>query len=309
MAINSKLSFWTTFCLTILLASATSTLAQSSQTAPSQNPTTPANPASNTNVTARPVGPTQGPYPPDDITRNDVAQMDRFLDDHREIAEQLRRDPSLINDQKWVAAHPALQDFLHNNPQIAQAFKADPNLFIHDAERYNQRDDISRRDVVEMNRFLDTHPEIAEQLRRDPRLVDNPQWVEAHPQLHEFLQSHPQLTAALRANPKEFMRDEYRYDQTGKPYANGGRNGELSSFGEFLGVHSNVAADLKADPSLATNKEYLATHQDLDEYLKAHPGVNDQLTQNPQAVMGSALVQKTGNVGSKPITLSPTPKQ
>ncbi|MGA8868211.1 MAG: hypothetical protein WB510_14650, partial [Candidatus Sulfotelmatobacter sp.] len=47
-----------------------------------------------------------------DITRREVAIMDEFLDKHPEIAEQLQKDPKLIDDQKWVANHPALQDFM-----------------------------------------------------------------------------------------------------------------------------------------------------------------------------------------------------
>jgi hypothetical protein len=317
-----KTSCWTAFCLTtfLALASGVTLLAQTAQTqAPDQpasampnqpaNPPAPANPAPPTTVNpgppvAHPVGPTPRPEPtppPDDITRRDLSTMDRFLDDHREIAEQLRHDPSLIDNQKWVAAHPELQQFLQNNPQVAAAFKADPNLFMHDAESYNRRDDISRPDVVELNRFLDDHREIAEQLRHDPKLIDNQQWVAAHPQLQEFLENHQQLAAAFRANPNEFMRDEYRYDQTGKPYGQGNdRNGEMASFGQFLGVHSNVAAELRADPSLATNKEYLATHPELDGYLKAHPTVNDELAQNPQGVMSSDFVQKS-SFGAKPV--------
>jgi hypothetical protein len=331
MAIKPKINCWTTFCLTtfLALASGVTLLAQTTQSqtpdqpASTSAPTNPApptatNPPSPGAPVAQPVGPTPrpipgpNPVPPDDITRRDLSTMDRFLDDHREIAEQLRHDPSLIDNPRWVAAHPALQQFLENNPQVAAAFKADPNLFMHDAESYNRRDDITRPDVVELNRFLDSHPEVAEQLRHDPRLIDNQQWVAAHPQLQAFLQDHQQLAAAFRANPNEFMRDEYRYDQSGKPYGQGNdRNGEMSSFGQFLGAHDNVAADLRADPSLGTNKEYLATHPELDEYLKAHPTVNQELAQNPQGVMSSEWVQKSGNFGAKPVgptTAPPTAK-
>src|ERR1700687_4751523 len=33
-----------------------------------------------------------------DTTRRELANFDQFLDDHRELAEQLRRDPSLVNN-------------------------------------------------------------------------------------------------------------------------------------------------------------------------------------------------------------------
>jgi hypothetical protein len=39
--------------------------------------------------------------PGDDITRRDLARFDQFLDSHHEIAEQLRRAPSLIDDPQF----------------------------------------------------------------------------------------------------------------------------------------------------------------------------------------------------------------
>src|SRR5216110_3453387 len=38
-----------------------------------------------------------------------IADMDRFLDSHPEVAEQLRKDPSLIRNEEFVENHPALQ--------------------------------------------------------------------------------------------------------------------------------------------------------------------------------------------------------
>jgi hypothetical protein len=82
--------------------------------------------------------------------------------------------------------------------------------------------------------------------------------------------------------------------------------GELTSFGQFLGGHSNVAADLSNDPSLANNKEYRANHPELDQYLNAHPTVSQQLAADPQAVMGSNVVQQEG--GIKPVGPTSKPK-
>jgi hypothetical protein len=268
---------------------------------PTANPTNP-----------MPVGPTPRPTPPDDITRREIAEMNQFLDAHPEIAEQLRKDPSLIDNRKWVSDHPGLQEYLQNHPVVAQAFRENPNLFMRDEERYDQRDDISRRDVEEMGHFLNGHPEIAEQLRKDPSLIDNRQWVANHPALQEYLQTHPQVADAFRAHPDAFMRDEDRYDhhddRIGARVGDERNRGELTSFGQFLGGHSSLAAELSGDPSLANNKEYLATHPELDEYLKTHPAMSQQLAENPQAVMNSNWVQQNGGFNPKPVGPTPKPK-
>lgn len=326
MAIKTK--FYGRFCLAFLaVAMLLSVSIVSGQTTPSTNPSNPptATPPSTPqptptptptptpappvpNPAPEPVGPTpRPPYPappPSNITDRDVAEMNQFLDSHPEIAEQLRKDPSLIDNRSFVAAHPALQEYLQNHPQLASAFRSRPDLFMRDESRYNG-------DVADMSHFLNTHPEIAEQLRKDPKLIDNRAWVTSHPALEEYLQSHPQIAQAFRSDPGAFMRDEDSYDrQAGNRVnvnANDRNRGEFTSFGEFLGGHANVAAELSNNPTLATNKDYLAMHPELDEYLRAHPTVSQQLAQDPQGVMNSSWVQKPGGFQAKPVGPTPRP--
>jgi len=56
-----------------------------------------------------------------DINRDELGRFDRFLDSHREIAEQLRKDPSLVNDRHFVKNHPALQTYLRDHPETREA--------------------------------------------------------------------------------------------------------------------------------------------------------------------------------------------
>jgi len=261
----------------------------------------------------------------DDITRREIASMDRFLDAHPEIAEQLRKDPSRIDSREFVDNHPALHEYLQQHPNVRVAFKEHPDAFMRDEERYDRQGDrdhdrdrdITRKDLQEMDRFLDHHPEVAEQLRKDPSLIDNRQWVAGHSDLREFLEKNPQVREEFREHPDQFMRAEERYDQhegdrdhdwnrdhDARMGGDNDRNrGEYTSFGQFLGGHSNVATELSSDPSLATNKEYLATHPELDQYLKAHPTMSQQLTANPQAVMSSTWVQQGSGIGTKQPTM------
>jgi hypothetical protein len=264
----------------------------------------------------------------DNISRQDVADLDRFLDSHPEIAEQLRKDPSLVDNRKWVSGHPALQDYLKEHPEVAESFRSNPNVFMQD-ENSLDRNDISRRDVADMDRFLDKHPEIAEQLRKDPSLIDNHKWVSAHPALQDYLKEHPEVAESFRSNPNVFMQDENRYDhqEAANEYGSNDRDrdrfndrdrdrfndrdrGELTNFGHFLGEHSSMATELQRDPSLANNQEYRSSHPELDEYLKAHPAMSQQLSANPQAVMNSNLVQPNGSgaPGTTAKPMMPKPK-
>src|SRR5258708_2117850 len=214
-----------------------------------------------------------------DTTRRQVAEMDQFLDGHPEVAEQLRKDPSLINNQDFIEKHPELQEFLQSHPGIREEFQENPNAFMRQENRYERHEgdedrdhgrrdgDTTRRELASMDRFMDSHPEIAEQLRKDPSLINNREFMENHPALQEYLQKHPEVSEEFKENPNAFMRQENRYDRhehdrdrdrgirTGdradrQRMVDPARRGERTSFAEVLGGHSAVAEQLSKDPSL-----------------------------------------------------------
>ena len=282
---------------------------------------------------AEPVGPErQAPtsVPRDrDITERDVAEMDHFLDHHPEIAEQLRKDPALIDNARFVSDHPALAEYLKEHPGVRKEFDSNPYAFMHAEDRYDRGREssghydfgITREELASMDGFLDKHPEIAEQLRRDPSLIDNQRFVADHPALQQYLQEHPRVSAEFRQHPDVFMRDEERYDRREDARTYGDRDRdrdfdrdhdrdrrEMGTFGEFLRGHTTTADALTSDPTLANNREFLETHPDLQEYLKAHPGMQQQLAANPQAVMTSPALVGTTAPPRKGVTAPPKPE-
>lgn len=153
-----------------------------------------------------------------DITNGELANMDRFLDRHPEIAEQSHKNPSLVNNREFVENHPALQQFLQDHPLVRQEVRENPNTFLGQEDRYERHDDSRDRDatrgeMASMDRFMDHHPEIAEQLRKNPSLVNNREFLENHPALQAYLQDHPEVREEIRENPNAFMRQEDRYDR------------------------------------------------------------------------------------------------
>jgi GrpB-like predicted nucleotidyltransferase (UPF0157 family) len=166
---------------------------------------------------------------------------------------------------------------------------------MHQEQRYDHREDQARdRDVTRgelgnMDRFMDSHPEIGEQLRKDPSLVNNKKFVESHTALQQFLAEHPGVREEYKENPNAFMNREQRFDRR----EDQGRTrdvtrGEISSFNEFLGDHNAIAGELSKNPSLAKNEEYLENHPALRDYLKSNPKVHQELSENPQAFLQSA---------------------
>jgi hypothetical protein len=226
----------------------------------------------------------------DDITRRDLANFDRFLDDHRETAQQLRKDPSLIDNHQFLDSHPELQAYLRQHPQVRQEIQDNPNAFMHDENPYDRQEgsrdnDITRRDVANFDRFLDDHRETAEQLRKDPSLIDSHEFLNSHPELQTYLQQHPQVRQEIQDNPNAFMHDENRYDRQEGNRDNESNRRELASFDQFLDSHRETAEQVRKDPTLLNNDQFVKNHPALQTYLQQHPEIGQQVKQNPDAFM------------------------
>jgi len=220
-----------------------------------------------------------------DTTTRQLSSFDNFMDGHPEIAEQLRKDPSLVRDREFVKNHPALQDYLQRNPGVREEISENPQSFMHQEERFDRQQ--TRRELSNLDQFLDTHPAIAEQLRKNPSLVNDKKFVANHPELKEFLQSHGGVAQELSQNPDAFMRQEQRFDQRedNRDRDRDTTRGQLASMDRFLDSHPEIAEQLRKDPSLVNNKDFVKSHPELQSYLQQHPGVHEEFSENPNAFM------------------------
>jgi hypothetical protein len=227
----------------------------------------------------------------DDATRQELANFNRFLDSHPETAEQVRKDPSFVNNEDFLQHHPALQTYLQDHPAVREQIKTDPNAFMREESRYERHDDdrgrdrdVNREELAHFDQFLDTHRETAEQLRKDPSLVDNEEFVRNHPALQTYLHDHPELREQLKSSPNAFMHQEERYDRHDDDRDRINRE-ELGHFDQFLNTHRETAEQLRKDPSLVDNQDFLQHHPALQTYLQEHPELRQQLKQDPNALM------------------------
>lgn len=263
-----------------------------------------------------------------DDRRQEQARFDQFLDSHREIAEQLRKDPSLVNDPKFVKNHPPLQDYLKQHPGVSDALKDNPNAFMKQEDRYDRQEayrdrDANQGELARFDQYLDRHRDTAEQLRKDPSLVNNKQYLKDHPDLQAYLQEHPGVRQQIQNDPNAFMQREERFDartdnardseraarerddrsmtknatnqdaenrgdQDRDHDANRDRDAnrqQLAQFDRFLDGHRETAEQLRKDPSLIDNRQFLKDHPALQSYLQEHPETREQVKQDPDAFM------------------------
>ena len=148
--------------------------------------------------------------------------------------------------------------------------------------------DVTLGELGRFDQFLDAHPEIARDVRKDPALINNKDFVEDHPQLGEFLKTHPGVREEARENPRAFMKDERGFEHSAFDRDRGDHDttrAEVARFDEFLDNHPAVDRELRKNPGLVNNAEYVERHPELGEFLRNHPGVREEIRENPRAFM------------------------
>jgi hypothetical protein len=149
-----------------------------------------------------------GGWADDNLSRSDLRTFHEFLEGHPRVATDLRNNPSLANDRRWISRHDDLEAFLRDHPQIRRELREDPGRVMAWERNFNARTDLRKFD-----RFLDSHPRLAERLRANPQLLRDRGFVENHDELREFLRDNPDMRRELQARPHEFMERVARYDR------------------------------------------------------------------------------------------------
>src|SRR5258706_7643304 len=159
--------------------------------------------------------------PNPDLTRQQVATMDQFLDKNPDVDRDLRRNPALVNSEEYLEAHPQLQAFLNQHPNVKEEIAENPRYFMQRQNRFDQQErsrgqnpnpDLTRQQVAAMDQFLDSHPDIDKTLSRNPWLIRNAEYLKEHPELQTFLNQHPEIREESAETPKYFMQRENRFD-------------------------------------------------------------------------------------------------
>jgi hypothetical protein len=114
----------------------------------------------------------------------------------------------------------------------------------------SRADSITRQELNNFDQFLDNHNKIAQDLRRNPNLVNDPAYIRSHPDLKEFLNNHHGVRDELRNNPRRFLAREGWYApgrgyENSRGYQSNGREGwrEHDAWREGHGSYSRRGSD------------------------------------------------------------------
>jgi len=185
-----------------------------------------------------------------------------------------------VTTQCWLTIL-ALASALSTTPAGAQSQSTVPQ---------DRDSDLRTWQLSGLDQFLDSHPELSEQLHKDPSLVTNEEFVEKHPDLQQYLESHPEVREQFNQNPNAVMHQEQRYDRREDRQDDRDRDltpSELASMDRFMDSHPEIAEQIRKDPSLLDNRKFVESHSALQQYLAAHPGVREEIRENPSAFMSA----------------------
>jgi hypothetical protein len=122
---------------------------------------------------------------------------------------------------------------LRDHPQVRQQIDQNPTAFMRDEDRLNARDEDRMRDngmrrddnhdrIAHFGEFLGGHPDLSDQLSRNPELVRNQEFMENHPDFKEYLRDHPDVQNDLMANPQNFIKSAQQFNTSKGSYGGHG---------------------------------------------------------------------------------------
>src|SRR5215467_14826705 len=180
---------------------------------------------------------------------------------------------------KWLR-HCALAAVLTGAPIITLAQTATPAP--EPTNPAADRAEDNREALGQFDKFLDTHPQVRQDLRSNPSLASDPSYLAQHPDLQTYLNQHPGLDKRITANPEGVLNRETRLNRE----QNASRDAHaLGSFDRLLDQHPEFAKDLRQNPNLINDPNFVSQHPQLQQYLQNHPAVAKHLQQNPKGVL------------------------
>ncbi len=106
----------------------------------------------------------------------------------------------------------AMQQMEHDRDAKAQDRDKDRDAMAAGSAR--EANDLTEQEIKTWDSFLDSHPQIAEALQKDPQKVNDPGFVSDHAELQSFLNDHPKVREELKENPSKVMNREKSFEKT-----------------------------------------------------------------------------------------------
>jgi hypothetical protein len=147
---------------------------------------------------------TAAPSPTPDAViaqRRALREFDRFLDHHPLLEDELRLNPALRTDARFLSTNPDLRRFLATAPELPAALQTYPRYFLYRALLREALAPLKHSEIARLGELLDKDPEMERTLVRRPAAIRDAPFLAAHPLLRSFLQTHPPLDHVFLPTP------------------------------------------------------------------------------------------------------------
>ena len=137
---------------------------------------------------------------------NALTMYENFLALHQTAAQALSANPSLYRSPGFMVQHPDVWSYLNQNPALYQSLAAKVPAYSPDAAAFN------------LSNYLHYHPDIARTLAANPSIVNDPAYLNQHPDFKGFLTHHPGVRQQLTMRGWNFRgwQQTHPWDQRGQ---------------------------------------------------------------------------------------------
>jgi hypothetical protein len=123
--------------------------------------------------------------------------LDRFLNHHPLLEEQLRISPQLADDATFLARNPDLRDFARSNPDAIKRVSADPRHLLYRALLRQAHAALPMREMAVFDEVFDREPALERALNANPELIRDAAFLQRQPALKKVFRDQPRLAAAF----------------------------------------------------------------------------------------------------------------
>jgi hypothetical protein len=182
-----------------------------------------------------------------------AARWDRFLDDsqNRDFARIFHANPNIIHDSRYMEQWTGVRDLFSRDPDVREY-----------AEQTASNYDRNTRPGEKWNRLLEANPNFAERYRQNPSIMNDSNMANDEPEIREFMRTNPDVRPYIERQARNS--DRYGNDRDEDLRGDTGLE-------NFMASHPNIARQLRDNPSLINDQQFVKNHPNLHEYLRNHP--------------------------------------
>ncbi len=136
------------------------------------------------------------------------SNFDAFLSRHPRDAQQLSRNPALANNAHWLEHHPHARDFFNSHSNVRYGLRTNPSQFMSSTQGWGN----AWGHNTNVYNYMTQHPQVANELYRNPGLANDPEFLRRHPDFDHFTRNYPGASARFQQHWRYQHEHDWNHD-------------------------------------------------------------------------------------------------